>query len=57
MRRDSFNQHMTHKLVGIGALLGMKDDAAEIQGIVVGGPADKKAPSAQRPHHCRRPGR
>jgi carboxyl-terminal processing protease len=40
--RDSFNQHMTHKLVGIGALLGMKDEAAEIQGIVVGGPADKE---------------
>ena len=40
--RDSFNQHMTHKLVGIGALLAQKDDAAEIQGIVVGGPADKE---------------
>ncbi|MBK8094898.1 MAG: carboxy terminal-processing peptidase [Verrucomicrobiaceae bacterium] len=40
--RDSFNQHMTHKLVGIGALLQTKDDAAEIQGIVVGGPADKE---------------
>jgi carboxyl-terminal processing protease len=39
--RDSFNQHMTHKLVGIGALLQQKDDAVEIQGIVVGGPADK----------------
>jgi len=40
--RDSFNQHMTHKLVGIGALLATKDEAAEIQGIVVGGPADKQ---------------
>ena len=40
--RDSFNQHMTHKLVGIGALLAQKDEAAEIQGIVVGGPADKE---------------
>ncbi|MBL9132211.1 MAG: carboxy terminal-processing peptidase [Verrucomicrobiaceae bacterium] len=40
--RDSFNQHMTHKLVGIGALLATKEEAAEIQGIVVGGPADKE---------------
>lgn len=40
--RDSFNQHMTHKLVGIGALLATKDETAEIQGIVVGGPADKE---------------
>jgi len=40
--RESFNQHMTHKLVGIGALLATKDDTAEIQGIVVGGPADKE---------------
>ncbi|HEY1083952.1 MAG TPA: carboxy terminal-processing peptidase, partial [Prosthecobacter sp.] len=29
-------------LVGIGALLGLVDDVAQIQGIVVGGPADKQ---------------
>lgn len=39
---DNFKIHMSHKLVGIGALLGQKDDGAEIQGIVVGGPADKE---------------
>ncbi|MFN0076407.1 MAG: carboxy terminal-processing peptidase [Prosthecobacter sp.] len=39
---DNFKIHMSHQLVGIGALLGQKDDGAEIQGIVVGGPADKQ---------------
>jgi len=40
---DNFKIHMMHKLVGIGALLGQKEnDGAEIQGIVVGGPADKQ---------------
>jgi len=39
---DSFNIQMKHKLVGIGALLGLVDDVAQIQGIVVGGPADKQ---------------
>ena len=39
---DDFNIQMKHSLVGIGALLGKKDDGAEIQGIVVGGPADKQ---------------
>jgi len=39
---DNFRIHMSHKLMGIGALLGQKDDGAEIQGIVVGGPADKQ---------------
>lgn len=39
---DNFNIQMKHSLVGIGALLGKKDDGAEIQGIVVGGPADKQ---------------
>ena len=39
---DSFNISMKHKLVGIGALLGLEDDVAQIQGIVVGGPADKQ---------------
>lgn len=40
---DNFNIQMKHSLVGIGALLGKKEDGggAEIQGIVVGGPADK----------------
>ncbi|MEM7387599.1 MAG: S41 family peptidase, partial [Verrucomicrobiota bacterium] len=32
---------MRHSLVGIGALLSMKEGTAEIQGIVVGGPADR----------------
>jgi carboxyl-terminal processing protease len=39
---DSFNIQMKHKLVGIGALLGLMDDVVQIQGIVVGGPADKQ---------------
>ena len=39
---DSFNISMKHKLVGIGALLGLVDEVAQIQGIVVGGPADKQ---------------
>lgn len=39
---DNFNIQMKHKLVGIGALLGLVDDVAQIQGIVVGGPADKQ---------------
>ncbi|MDB6074810.1 MAG: carboxyl-terminal protease, partial [Verrucomicrobiaceae bacterium] len=39
---DNFNVQMKHSLFGIGALLGLKDDAAEIQGIVMGGPADKE---------------
>ncbi|HCN77240.1 MAG TPA: tail-specific protease [Verrucomicrobiales bacterium] len=39
---DNFNIQMKHKLVGIGALLGLQDDVAQIQGIVVGGPADKQ---------------
>jgi carboxyl-terminal processing protease len=38
---DNFNIQMKHSLVGIGALLTQKDNVAEIQGIVVGGPADK----------------
>jgi carboxyl-terminal processing protease len=37
---DNFNIQMKHSLVGIGALLGLEDDVAQIQGIVVGGPAD-----------------
>jgi len=39
---DNFNIQMKHKLVGIGALLQLVDDVAQIQGIVVGGPADKQ---------------
>lgn len=39
---ENFNIQMKHQLFGIGALLGLKDDVAEIQGIVVGGPADKE---------------
>ncbi len=39
---DNFKISMTHSLVGIGALLMTKDNVAEIQGIVVGGPADKQ---------------
>lgn len=39
---DNFNIQMKHSLVGIGALLTSKENAAEIQGIVVGGPADKQ---------------
>lgn len=39
---DNFNIQMKHSLVGIGALLTSKENVAEIQGIVVGGPADKE---------------
>ena len=39
---DNFKIQMQHSLVGIGALLSSKDNVAEIQGIVVGGPADKQ---------------
>ncbi|MFZ4763789.1 MAG: carboxy terminal-processing peptidase [Roseimicrobium sp.] len=39
---DNFRIAMNHSLVGIGALLSSKDNLAEIQGIVVGGPADKQ---------------
>lgn len=39
---DNFKIQMSHNLVGIGALLSSKDNIAEIQGIVVGGPADKQ---------------
>ena len=39
---DNFQIQMKHSLVGIGALLQQKDNVAEIQGIVVGGPADKQ---------------
>lgn len=39
---DNFKIQMNHSLVGIGALLSSKDNVAEIQGIVVGGPADKQ---------------
>jgi len=39
---ENFNIQMKHSLVGIGALLTSKDNVAEIQGIVVGGPADKE---------------
>ncbi len=39
---DSFQTNMRKRLEGIGALLSMRDNrVAEIQGIVVGGPADK----------------
>ena len=38
---ENFQVGMKNSLVGIGALLSKKDDAVEIQGIVVGGPADK----------------
>ena len=39
---DNFLISMKHQLIGIGALLTSKDNVAEIQGIVVGGPADKE---------------
>lgn len=40
---DNFRIQMNHSLVGIGALLQSSEDHyAEIQGIVVGGPADKQ---------------
>jgi carboxyl-terminal processing protease len=38
---ENFQVSMQNKLVGIGALLQMDDGAAKIQGIVVGGPADR----------------
>ncbi len=38
---ENFHVGMKNSLVGIGALLSKKDDAVEIQGIVIGGPADK----------------
>lgn len=38
---DNFQTGISNRLVGIGALLQLKDGMAEIQGIVVGGPADK----------------
>jgi carboxyl-terminal processing protease len=38
---DAFEQQMTHRLYGIGAQLEVEDDVAKIQGIIVGGPADK----------------
>lgn len=38
---ENFQVGMKNSLVGIGALLSKKDDSVEIQGIVVGGPADK----------------
>ncbi|MEZ5304208.1 MAG: carboxy terminal-processing peptidase [Verrucomicrobiales bacterium] len=39
--QENFFQQMDHQLFGIGALLQMEDGAAEIKGIVVGGPADQ----------------
>ncbi len=38
---ENFKIGMNNSLVGIGALLQKKDDGVEIQGIVLGGPADK----------------
>ena len=38
---ENFQVNMQNKLVGIGALLQMDDGAAKIQGLVVGGPADR----------------
>ncbi len=38
---ENFHVGMKNSLVGIGALLSKKEDTVEIQGIVVGGPADK----------------
>jgi carboxyl-terminal processing protease len=40
---ENFDIQMKHQLVGIGAMLGIDDttEVAVIQGIVVGGPADK----------------
>lgn len=37
---DNFQVSMSQRLSGIGALLGMRDGAAEIQGLMVGGPAE-----------------
>ncbi len=39
---DNFRIGMDQRLFGIGALLSIKDGAAEIQGVVVGGPADRQ---------------
>lgn len=38
---DNFQISMRHSLTGIGAMLSMVDGTAEIQGLVVGGPAHK----------------
>ncbi len=38
---ENFNIGMVNHLFGIGALLGMEEGAAKIQGLVVGGPAEK----------------
>ena len=38
---ENFRVGMENKLIGIGALLSMEDGAAKIQGLVVGGPAQK----------------
>ncbi|MFV1995418.1 MAG: carboxy terminal-processing peptidase, partial [Verrucomicrobiales bacterium] len=38
---ENFQISMRHSLTGIGAMLGMADGMAEIQGLVIGGPADK----------------
>ena len=38
---ETFKIGMNNSLVGIGALLQMNEGAAEIQGLVVGGPADR----------------
>ncbi len=38
---DNFQIQMRHSLTGIGAMLTMVDGMAEIQGLVVGGPAHK----------------
>jgi carboxyl-terminal processing protease len=39
---EAFDQHMTNRLFGIGAVLQIEDDLPSIQGLVVGGPADKQ---------------
>jgi carboxyl-terminal processing protease len=39
---EGFEISMKNKLYGIGAMVGVKDDMPYIQGIVVGGPADKQ---------------
>lgn len=39
--QDSFTIDMSKSLIGIGAQLSMKDGAAEIRGLVPGGPAQK----------------
>jgi carboxyl-terminal processing protease len=38
---ENFMIQMTNKLIGIGALLQKKEEGVAIQGIIVGGPADK----------------